>query len=162
MAPRAGWTVGDYLTHRDNPELGIGRVAAVERRILVAEFPLRNTTLRLAVSTDALVPVDLAPGRAVRVLAIQAETRIVSRLADGRLQLADGSTASPEDVWPLQLEGALLDRLAAADFDAPGDQLIRLDMLHLLAILEAGGLGSFLGGRVRLFPHQLYVAERAT
>src|SRR5262249_13575611 len=27
---------------------------------------------------------------------------------------------------------------------------------------EANGLGSFLGGRVRLFPHQLHVAERAT
>ena len=39
---------------------------------------------------------------------------------------------------------------------------MRLDILHLLAVREAGGLGSFLGGRVRLFPHQLYVAERAT
>ena len=27
---------------------------------------------------------------------------------------------------------------------------------------EAEGLGSFLGGRIRLFPHQLHVAERAT
>ena len=38
----------------------------------------------------------------------------------------------------------------------------RLDVLHLLTLREADGLGSFLGGRVRLFPHQLYVAERAT
>ncbi len=35
-------------------------------------------------------------------------------------------------------------------------------MLHLLALREADGLGSFLGGRVRLFPHQLHVAERAS
>jgi hypothetical protein len=27
---------------------------------------------------------------------------------------------------------------------------------------EAGGLGLYLGGRIRIFPHQLYVAERAT
>ena len=40
--------------------------------------------------------------------------------------------------------------------------MTRLDILHLLATREAGGLGSFLGGRVRLFPHQLHVAERAT
>ena len=32
----------------------------------------------------------------------------------------------------------------------------------LRATREAGGLGSVLGGRVRLFPHQLHVAERAT
>jgi ATP-dependent helicase HepA len=31
-----------------------------------------------------------------------------------------------------------------------------------LTLREAHGLGTFLGGRVRLFPHQLYVAERAT
>ena len=56
----------------------------------------------------------------------------------------------------------LLDRLAAGTIDDTDDFLTRLDILHLLAVREAGGLGSFLGGRVRLFPHQLYVAERAT
>ena len=40
--------------------------------------------------------------------------------------------------------------------------MTRLDILHLLTLREADGLGSFLGGRVRLFPHQLHVAERAT
>ena len=42
------------------------------------------------------------------------------------------------------------------------DFLTRLRILHLLEVREADGLGSFLGGRVRLFPHQLHVAERAT
>ena len=55
-----------------------------------------------------------------------------------------------------------LERLAAGDVDDTEDFLTRLDILHLLAMREAGGLGSFLGGRVRLFPHQLHVAERAT
>ena len=60
--------------------------------------------------------------------------------------------------------GATVDveRLAAGDVDETEDFLTRLDILHLLATREAGGLGSFLGGRVRLFPHQLHVAERAT
>ena len=40
--------------------------------------------------------------------------------------------------------------------------MTRMNILHLLAIREADGLGSFLGGRVRLFPHQLHVAERAS
>ena len=56
----------------------------------------------------------------------------------------------------------LLERLAAGEIDETEDFLTRLDILHLLATREAGGLGSFLGGRVRLFPHQLHVAERAT
>ena len=57
---------------------------------------------------------------------------------------------------------SLLERLAAGDIDDTEDFLTRLDILHLLATREASGLGSFLGGRVRLFPHQLHVAERAT
>jgi ATP-dependent helicase HepA len=35
------------------------------------------------------------------------------------------------------------------------------DVARLRTVRESG-IGSFLGGRVRLFPHQLYVAERAT
>ena len=81
------------------------------------------------------------------------------------LRLASGSDAlvrvDPEAGAPA-LERALLDRLSAGDVDEAGDFLIRLDILHLRRVREAGGLGSFLGGRVRLFPHQLHVAERAT
>ena len=61
-----------------------------------------------------------------------------------------------------QRDRSLVERLAAGDVDDTEDFLTRLDILHLLATREAGGLGSFLGGRVRLFPHQLHVAERAT
>ena len=59
-------------------------------------------------------------------------------------------------------DGELFTRLARGDTDDAKDFLLRLEVLHLLSRREAAGLGSFLGGRVRLFPHQLYVAERAT
>jgi ATP-dependent helicase HepA len=55
-----------------------------------------------------------------------------------------------------------IERLAAGESDETDDFLTRLEILHLLATREADGLGSFLGGRVHLFPHQLHVAERAT
>jgi ATP-dependent helicase HepA len=115
------WSAGDHLTHRFNPELGTGRVTAIDRRVIVVQFPA--VTLRFAANSDALVPV------------------------------AEGAARS---------ELSLLERLSAGDIDDTDDFLTRLDILHLLATREAGGLGSFLGGRVRLFPHQLHVAERAT
>ncbi len=117
------WSVGDHLTHRFNPELGTGRVTAIERRVLVVHFPRTGATLRLAAISDALVP---------------------------------------EAEQSRQRDPSLLERLAAGDVDDTDDFLTRLDILHLLATREASGLGSFLGGRVRLFPHQLHVAERAT
>ena len=105
---------------------------------------------------------DLSPGRPVRITATREETTIAARLPDGTLRLANGRTASSHELWPLELEGALLERLALGDLDEVEDFVIRLDILHLLGLREADGLGSFLGGRVRLFPHQLYVAERAS
>jgi ATP-dependent helicase HepA len=160
--PERPWETGDYLTHGFNPELGIGRVTALEGRTVVVEFPRASTCLRLAANTDALIPVNLSPGRPVRITATQEETTIAARLPDGRLQLANGRAAASHELWPLELEGALLERLALGDLDEIEDFVTRLDILHLLALREAEGLGSFLGGRIRLFPHQLHVAERAS
>src|SRR5262249_43261867 len=53
-------------------------------------------------------------------------------------------------------------RLAAGEIDNLDDFANRIDALHLASLREADGLGSFLGGRIHLFPHQLDVAERAT
>jgi ATP-dependent helicase HepA len=156
------WRSGDYLTHRFNPDLGIGRITAVEPRAIVVEFPRTGATLRLAATTDALARIDLSPGRPVRVVATREETTVIDRLADGTLRLANGETVAAGALWPLALEGALVDRLLLGNLDSVEDFQIRLDWLRLLALREADGLGSFLGGRVRLFPHQLYVAERAT
>ena len=159
---KPSWKTGDYLTHRFNPELGIGRVTGLEARSLLVEFPRAGTTLRLAANTDALTPVDLSPGRPVRITDTQEHTTIAARLPDGTLRLTNGRTASSHALWPMELEGALLERLALGDLDDVEDFVTRLDILHLLALREADGLGSFLGGRVRLFPHQLHVAERAS
>lgn len=156
------WSPGDLLTHRSNPELGVGRITATDARTVTVTFPRTGTTLRLASSADALVPVDLGDGRPVRLVATREETTVAARLPDGRLRLADGRTVQAEELWPLELEGALLERLALGDLDRAGDFVVRLQILRLLALREAGGLGSFLGGRVRLFPHQLHVAEKAT
>ena len=115
------WSVGDHLSHRFNPELGAGRVTAIDGRVIVVQFA--TATLRLAATSDALVPQEEGASRK---------------------------------------ELSLLERLAAGKVDDASDFLTRLDILHLLATREADGLGSFLGGRVRLFPHQLHVAELAT
>jgi ATP-dependent helicase HepA len=160
--PERPWGTGDYLTHGFNPELGIGRVTALEGRSLVVEFPRAGTQLRLAANTEALIPVNLSPGRPVRITATHEETTIAARLPDGTLRLANGRVAAAHELWPMELEGALLERLALGDLDDVEDFVTRLDILHLRTIREADGLGSFLGGRIRLFPHQLHVAERAS
>jgi len=159
---RSRWTAGSYLSHRFNPELGIGRVTSIEGRTLVVEFPRAPTTLRFAATAEALVPVDLSVGRPVRITATGEETAIAAPGPDGTFALKNGRTAAAHALWPLELEGALLERLSVGDLDDVEDFVTRVNILHLLGLREAGGLGPFLGGRVRLYPHQLYVAERAS
>ncbi len=137
-------------------------MTAVERRLLVVEFPRAGTTLQFAANAEALVAVDLGVGRPVRITATSEETAIAAVRPDGTFTLANGRTAASHALWPLELEGALLERLALGDLDDVDDFITRMNVLHLLALREADGLGPFLGGRVRLFPHQLYVAERAS
>ncbi len=119
------WSVGDRLRHEHNPELGTGRVVAVDGRSVLVEFE-GGVRLRLAGSAPALQPI------------------------------------APDESGPRDARADLALRLASLDLDPVEDLALRLDGLHLAERREAKGLGSFLGGRIRLFPHQLHAAERAT
>ena len=71
--------------------------------------------------------------------------------AQTTLRLAANSDAlMPATAAPHRRDRSLLERLAAGDVDTPDAFLARLDALQLVAAREAGGLGSMLGGRVRL------------
>jgi ATP-dependent helicase HepA len=155
------WVPGDRLRHRDNPGLGPGRVVAVSGRALEVDFPVAGTRLRLAADSAALAPLELRPGQRVRRLPSGIEARLTRLLPDERAVLSDGTEVSLDELWPVD-EHEVLERVAAADLDPVEDFTLRVDALHLAAAREAEGLGSFLGGRIRLFPHQLHVAERAT
>ena len=56
------WKTGDRLTHRENPGLGPGRVAAVAGRVMDVEFPAEGARLRLAADSPALTLLELRPG----------------------------------------------------------------------------------------------------
>jgi ATP-dependent helicase HepA len=140
----------------------LGRVVRVEGRRLEVHFPGPDTTLRLAVDADALEPFVLRPGMRVRAAGSTRVETVEAVSAAGLASLASGREVDVGTLWPLADDAELLDRLVAGEVDSQEAFALRLDALRLAAIREADGLGSFLGGRVRLFPHQLYVAERAT
>src|SRR6185295_5115887 len=151
---------GDRVTHRFHAELGPGRVLDVQGRSLRVEFPDARQTLSFAVNTDALVPLTVTPGGRAR-LEPSGEMVVVESCEGGRCLLADGRDVALDHLWPLPAEISPVERLARGNVDAFEDFANRLDGLRLLRERRAGGLGSFLGGRIQLFPHQLYAAERA-
>jgi ATP-dependent helicase HepA len=158
------WKPGQLLLHRFNPDLGPGRILAVSGRSLKVEFPLKNKTLLLAADPTALDLLTIEVGTRVRPVAGGPEglvARILSGAGVEGFSLADGRVFETGELLPVPDEDPL-ERLVRGDVDSRGAFKNRVDGLALAELREADGLGSFLGGRIRLFPHQLYVAERAT
>ncbi|MFL6199229.1 MAG: helicase-related protein [Thermoanaerobaculia bacterium] len=156
------WKPGDRLTHRFNPELGPGEVVEILGRNVQVRFPDSGQTLAFATGSDALIPLALTPGTRARwESGGEVETVVVASCEGGVCRLEDGREVSVSDLWPLPVELPAAERLARGQVDSYDDFVNRLDGLRLQRLRQAGGLGSFLGGRIQIFPHQLYAAERA-
>ncbi|MFI5181966.1 MAG: SNF2-related protein [Thermoanaerobaculia bacterium] len=152
---------GDVLFHRFNLDLGPGRVESVTGRHLVVHFPKTGSRLTLAADDAALRPVVFTAGQGVTV-GFGGEPAILGAIHQGMAVLSDGRRVSQAGIWPPEPPSDPLERLAALDVDGATAFVNRLDGLLLESVRQARGLGSFLGGRIRIFPHQLHVAERAT
>lgn len=155
------WNPGDRVSHRFNAELGPGLVVEAARRRVRVFFPESGETLIITADSDVLEALVLEPGGRARVEG-SGEIVLVAEVNDETARLADGRLMERSDLWPLPVEPSPLQRLKRGQVDAFQDFKNRLDGMRLMQLRQADGLGSFLGGRIRLFPHQLYAASRAT
>jgi ATP-dependent helicase HepA len=154
------WREGAKLIHPFNPELGVGFVRKVEGRYLAVYFPSAEREVTLAAQNSGLAPLVMEPGAGAVVLESGEEVEIAS--FDGEsYTLADGRVLPDAELWPAAPAEDPLAQLAARRLDRLGSFRNRVEGLRLMALREAGGLGSFLGGRIELFPHQLHTALRA-
>ncbi len=154
------WRVGSKLTHPFNPELGVGLVKAVEGRYLHVYFPAPDQELTLAQENSGLTRLILEPGSKALLLTTE-ETVEIAEVQGHQYLLSDGREIDDAKLWPLDTEDSPIDKLAKQKTDSLRSFRNRLDGLKLQELRESGGLGSFLGGRIDLFPHQLYTAMRA-
>lgn len=154
------WRLGSKLLHPFNPELGVGIVRGVEGRFLTVYFPLVDREVTLAAEGAGLRRLVLSAGDSARLESTGEEVRIAKEL-DHRYVLEDGREVDEADVWPQNAADTPVERLAGLRLDSVDSFRNRIAGLELMRIREAGGLGSFLGGRIELFPHQLHTAMRA-
>ncbi len=94
-------------------------------------------------------------GRNVVVEFVETKTVLTFGAATDALVLWDERGLPTADDSPVE-------RLALGDVGSLDAFSVRLDAMHLAALRASDDLGSFLGGRIRLFPHQLDVALKAT
>lgn len=105
---------------------------------------------------------DLGVGR---VAALEGRTLVVE-FAGSKTVLRFGAATDALLAWdeggtPLA-DDSPVERLAKGEAGSLDAFAVRLDAMHLAASRGSDDLGSFLGGRIRLFPHQLDVALKAT
>jgi ATP-dependent helicase HepA len=156
----AVWREGAKLVHPFNPELGVGFVRKVEGRYLHVYFPGAEREVTLAAQGSGLTPLVLPKGASAVVLESGEEVEIES--FDGECYtLADGRVMHDAELWPAAPAADPIEQLAQLRLDRLGSFRNRIEGLRLMHLREAGGLGSFLGGRIELFPHQLHTALRA-
>lgn len=155
------WKTGDHLSHRYNPDLGPGRIVSIDGRGLTVQFPEVGKVLNFSANADALMALQLVPGSEARFEETGEEV-VVESSDNGFCMLTDGRRVETSKLWPMPLRDTPIDRLQRGEIDSFIDFSNRLDGLRLARLREADGLGSFLGGRIHLFPHQLYCAERAS
>jgi ATP-dependent helicase HepA len=155
------WSPGDLLQHRHNPDLGPGRVVEVGGSRVLVEFPESDETLGFVADSEALIPLTLSPGSQARIEATGETVVLAQWTADGRWRLTDGRVLPVDSLWPIPAVESPVQGLARGKVDSSEDFRNRLDALGLEELRQADGLGSFLGGRIRLYPHQLHAAEAA-
>src|SRR5262245_5777254 len=111
---------------------------------------------------------DLGPGEVVAVRGGRLRVHFPRR--GETIEFAERDHAFTELVLPPGADPArwyetfhedMVERLARLETDHLRAWENRLESLRLLRIREAKGLGSFLGGRIEIFPHQIHVAEQA-
>lgn len=154
------WQPGQKLIHPYNSELGVGIVQSVEGRLLQVYFPRTDQTLLLSSEGSGLTRLVLGPGQRAEILDTGEEVEIAAR-HDSMYILRDGRQVEDEDLWPLAPPDTPLERLASLRLDRLDAFRNRIDGMRLMELRETGGFGSFLGGRIELFAHQLHVARQA-
>ena len=164
VAPAGAPRIGTKVLHKYNRDLGPGRVEDVAARRIVVFFPRTGERLTFGAGDAGLKPLELTAGRDARV---EETGEIVTLAARAKAATAawvttDGREIAEDGLWPAEIPQDPVERLAGLDVDRAAAFRSRIDGLYLQRMRLAKGRGSFLGGRIAIYPHQLHVAERAT
>ena len=143
------------------PELGLGSIAHVEGREVVISFPARDTLRRYSTDEAPLARGRLSPGQVARSL--KGESFVIEGVdeQDGLLIYRGEGHVLPE----AQLDGSMdvgrpENRLRMGQADAPADFLLRQEALSVRHRMLSSPARGFFGGRIRLFDHQLSIAQQ--
>ena len=156
----SGFVIGQRWISESEPELGLATVVHTEEGRVLVEFKSIGETRTYATEHAPLKRVRFRPGDKVRTR--EDQEFIVKEVIEqrGLLIYVGKNQRLPEAQLSdrLSLQGPQ-ERLFAGRFDTSTAFELRRRTLELLHCSRKSPVRGFLGGRIDLIPHQLYIAQ---
>lgn len=159
----ANLTIGQRWISETEPELGLGILESVERHQVRLLFPAANEARLYAPANAPIKRVEFRAGdrihsqkgETITIEEVKVEEGIITYVGEGievkEMDLADTiSFSKPED----RLIGGQVDQSAAFN--------LRYETITRHAHAKQSDVAGFVGGRIDLIPHQLYIASEVS
>lgn len=150
-------------TSKGEPELGIGILTETNNRQVKIHFPLSHETRIYALESAPLRRVVFKPGDTI--VDTNKQTLLIERVAleDGLyVYYGQGKKISEADLGDVSANYGVDDRLFMGDVDSPQAFALRRETLQHEYNRRISPVNGFVGGRIDLIPHQLYIAHEVS
>lgn len=150
-------------TSEGEPELGVGVITETAKGRVQIHFPLAGETRLYSIESAPLRRVLFKPGDTV--VDLRQRPLLIERVKqEGELMLyiGEGRTLSEADLGDVSVKYGVADRLFMGEVDTPELFALRRRTLQLDHIRRISPVHGFVGGRIDLIPHQLYIAHEVS
>lgn len=150
-------------TSEGEPELGVGIVTEIRKGRVQIHFPISNETRLYSIENAPLRRVIFKHGDTIvdtskRSLQIER----VEQLGQLYIYFGKESTMSEADLGDVSVTHGVVDRLFTGDVDSPEMFALRRETLQHDHRRRISPVNGFVGGRIDLIPHQLYIAHEVS
>ncbi len=155
------FAVGQRWTSESEPELGLGLITAVDRLRVTILFPATHETRQYAIDHNPLKRVRFKPGDSVKT--VSGNFIIEEVVPKGQILFYRSANIllREADISGADINAHPQDRLLSGDIDDSRLFSLRLRTLELQQTILQSPVRGFIGARVDLIPHQLYIAHEA-
>jgi len=154
---------GQRWISETEPELGLGILQSVSRHQLEIHFPASTETRIYAAASAPIKRVEFHKGDTIQ--SQQGKTLVIEEVieADGRLTYRGGG----HEVAEVDLADTISfskpeDRLIGGQIDQSTAFSLRYEAIRCQSHARKSSVVGFVGGRIDLIPHQLYIASEVT
>lgn len=150
-------------TSSGEPELGIGMVTEVSKGKVELYFPSSDTTRLYAIDNAPLARVIFKPGDTI--VDVNQQSLVIERVElEDNLYTYYGKNAKISEaiLGNVSVNHSVEDKLFMGDVDTPTAFALRRDTLKHEYQRSISHVNGFVGGRIDLIPHQLYIAHEVS